>query len=325
MIANSDSPASTGKLSRNAMAHVLMFAMVMLWGSMFVVVKEALARIEPQWFNALRMMLAFSCIAVVYRRQWRQLTRTAWLAGAVAGACMAAGFFFQTEGLLYTTATNSAFLTAMVVVLVPFLGIVPGLRAAGGGLPRWTAWAGAALALLGVALLTTPAHTPWLRLLQTFNRGDLLSLACAVGFSLQIVALDHGARRVSFQQLSLLQIGFAAVFLTAAALLAEPPGPHALARIFSSGSPLRNADVLLAIAIAGILATAVAFSIQVWAQQVIPPTNLAVLMTLEPVFAGLTAFLVLGERLGRRSGLGVVFVLAGILTAEILPRWLPDR
>src|SRR5665213_1200483 len=102
----------TPKLSRNALAHLLMFSMVIVWGTMFVLVKEALAHIGPQWFNAWRMILAFACLAVVYRSQWKQLTRTAWLAGAAAGACMAAGFFFQAQGLLYTTAVSYTHLRA---------------------------------------------------------------------------------------------------------------------------------------------------------------------------------------------------------------------
>ncbi len=315
-------PAPTSpKISRNAMAHLLMFAMVVIWGTMFVLVKESLAHIGPQWFNALRMTVAFVCVAVVYRSQWRRLTRTAWLAGAAAGATMAAGFFFQAQGLLSTTATNSAFLTALVVVFVPFLASIPGLRSPGAGLPQWPAWTGALLAFVGVALLTTPAHTPWLRLLHSLNHGDVLSIACAFAFALQIIALDHGAKRVRFDQLTLLQIGFSMVFLTLAALWTEPPAAGVWTHLFSASSPLRNPMVLFAIGAAGILATALAFSVQTWAQQVIPATNIAIIVTLEPVFASLTAFFVLHEGLHLRRGIGALLVLSGILAAEILPRW----
>ena len=315
------SPATPPKLSRNALAHLLMFAMVIIWGTMFVLVKEALAHIGPQWFNAWRMILAFACLAVVYRSQWKQLTRTAWLAGAAAGACMAAGFFFQAQGLLYTTATNSAFLTAMVVVLVPFLASIPGLRSPGAALPQWTAWVGALLAFLGVVLLTTAADTPWLLIFRTLNRGDVLTLACALGFALQIIALDHGAKCVRFDQLALLQIGFAMVFLTVAACFTEPPGPGVWNHLFSAASPLRSPIFLFAVGAAGILATALAFSIQTWSQQIIPATNIAVIVTLEPVVAWLTAFVVLHESLDLRRGMGALLVLTGILAAEILPRW----
>ncbi|MEO6828705.1 MAG: DMT family transporter, partial [Acidobacteriaceae bacterium] len=317
--------AQPPRISRNTVAHLLMFAMVIIWGTMFVMVKEALAYMGPQWFNALRMTVAFVCVALVYYRQWSQLTRTAWLAGATAGAAMAAGFFFQTEGLRATTATNSAFLTALVVVFVPFLVSLPGLRSPGAPLPQWPAWTGALIAFLGVALLTTPGHTPWLQLLHSLNRGDIFSIACALGFALQIIALDHGAKRVRFDQLTLLQIGFAMLFLIVAAIITEPPAAgawaHLRTHLFSAASPLHRPSVLFAIAAAGILATALAFSVQTWAQQVIPPTNLAVIVTLEPVFAWLTAFLVLGESLHLRRALGALLVLTGVLAAELLPRW----
>lgn len=318
--------STTRTLSRNALAHLLMFAAVMLWGVMFVVVKESLASIRPQWFNALRMMLGFACLAIVYRRQWRLLTRQSWIFGAAGGASMAAGFYFQTQGLLSTTATNSALLTALVVIFVPILASLPGLHSPGGSLPQRSVpqrcvWIGALLAFWGVALLTTPAHTPWLQLLHSLNHGDVLSLCCALGFSLQIIALEIGSRRVRFQQLALLQVGFATLILTLTACLTEPLPAGTLAYL-SPAALFTHPHLLLAIAVAGILATAVAFSIQTWAQQIIPATSIAVIATLEPVFAWLTAFFVLRESFELRRGLGAVLVLTGILTTEILPRWL---
>lgn len=317
MLDTASHPAN-GKFSKNTLAHLLMLAMTLIWGTMFVIVKKALVYIPPQWLNSLRMILAFLCLALVYRNHWRRMTRTAWIAGAVVGAAMACGFFFQAQGLLYTTATNSAFITAMVVVMVPFLACIPGLRSPGARLPPWTAWAGALLAFFGVALLTTPAHMPWLETLHNLNRGDLLTLVCAFGFSLQIIALDHGAKRVQFEQLTLLQVGFAMLFLTAGAGLFEPRLFDHLNRL---PRLLTNPVVLLAVAATGILATALAFSIQTWAQSIIPATNVAVIVTLEPVFAWLTAFVVLHESLQLRRAFGAGLVLLGILAAELLPRW----
>jgi drug/metabolite transporter (DMT)-like permease len=310
-------PAFTPKISRNALAHLLLLAMTLIWGTMFVIVKRALVSIPPQWFNAFRMTLAFVCLAIVYRSQWRRLTRAAWLAGAAAGTAMACGFFFQTQGLTYTTATNSAFITSMVVVIVPLLACIPGLRERAAGLPPWTAWMGALLAFCGVALLTTPAHTAWLLMLRGLNRGDLLTMICAIGFGLQIIALERGARHVGFQQLTLLQVGVAMVFLTTTAAISRP-------RMFTNLHALQHAlaqpAVLFGIATAGILATALAFSIQTWAQSIIPATNIAVIVTLEPVFATLVAWLVLHEELNLRRMSGAALVLLGIVVSELLPR-----
>lgn len=302
------------------MAHLLMLSMVMVWGATFVLLKEAFAHIQPQWFNALRMTIGFVALTIVYRDQWRLLTPMAWAAGAMAGAAMSAGFFFQSQGLIYTTATKSALLTAMMVVMVPFLVCVPGLRSPDAAFPRVTTWLGAVLALAGVVLLTTPAHTPWLQLARNLNRGDALSIACALGFSLQIVALDRTTKQVDFTQLTLLQVGFGMVFLTIGALITEPPHAGAIGRLFSAASPLANPLVVVAVLVSGLISTALAFGIQTWAQQVIPATNIAVIVTLEPVFAWITAYFVLDERLHLRGVAGAVLVLFGILAAEILPR-----
>lgn len=316
--------AARPKISRNLLAHLLMFAVVMLWGATFVLVKKAIAEIGPQWFNALRMMLAFLCLAVVFHRHWRHLTRQAWLLGAAAGASLACGYVFQTQGLAYTTPTDSAFITALAVVIVPIFATIPRLRPPGSGTPEWTTWTGAILALLGVAMLTVPRHARWTHLFSsggTESLGNLLTLFCALGFSLYVLVLAHAAGRARYEQLILIQIGFAMVFLTIAALVLEPPRADALMHAFSPGSPLLLPLVQVALLVTGVLATAVAFGVQTWAQQVIPAANIAVILTLEPLFAWLTAFLVLGERLDLRRSMGAVLILFGIFAAEILPRW----
>ncbi len=312
------------KISRNATAHLLMLAVVMLWGAMFVLIKVAMDVIAPQWFNAIRMMIAFVCLALIYRKEFHRLTREAWIFGAAAGASLALGYVFQTQGIVYTTATNSAFITALVVVIVPILASLPGLRPPGHNTPEWTAWAGALVALLGVALLTLPENAPWTMLFTAGGKegfGNLLTLFCAVGFSLYVIALAHAAGRARFEQLILLQIGFAMVFLTIGALIMEPVKMESLVQLAAPGGALRQPLVSISLVVAGVLATALAFGVQTWAQQVIPAANIAVILTLEPVFAWLTAFLVLKEKLKLRPGMGAILVLLGIVTAEILPRW----
>ncbi|MFZ0518742.1 MAG: DMT family transporter [Acidobacteriaceae bacterium] len=316
--------AGSQKISRNAMAHLLMLAVVMLWGAMFVLIKVAIDVVPPQWFNAIRMMIAFACLGLMYRKEFRHLSREAWIFGAAAGASLALGYVFQTQGLLYTTATNSAFITALVVVIVPILATIPGIRPPGHDTPEWTAWAGAVVALLGVALLTMPENAPWTTLFTAGGKegfGNLLSLFCAVGFSLYVLALAHASGRARFQQLILLQIGFAMFFLTIGALIMEPVRIDSLTQLVAPGGVLRQPLVSIYLLVAGVLATALAFGVQTWAQQVIPAANIAVILTLEPVFAWLTAFLFLNEKLKLRPGMGAILVLLGIVTAEILPRW----
>src|ERR1700733_3365593 len=140
-------------------AYLLMTFVVAVWGSTFVLIKGALADSTPAAFNLIRMTLAFALLAMAYHRSWPTLRRTHIAAGALVGLCLAAGYQFQTIGLVRTTPSKSAFITGLVVVLVPLFSIVTALRPPGARAPRWNAFLGAALAFLGILFLTSPANS----------------------------------------------------------------------------------------------------------------------------------------------------------------------
>jgi drug/metabolite transporter (DMT)-like permease len=286
-----------------------------------VLIKGALVDATPAAFNLVRMTVAFLVLAAVYHRSWRGLKRHQLGAGALVGLCLAIGYQFQTTGLARTTPSKSAFITGLVVVLVPLFSAIPGLRPPGARPPRWNAFLGAALAFTGIVLLTAPAAATTnqnpsamatiLGLMPDFssmNVGDLLTLGCAVGFALHCIALSHVSPRIGFQPLALMQVGFCAVFMAISLPLIEHPHIVWTPRL------------LVAFAIAAILATAAAFSIQSWAQSVLPSTHTALLLTLEPVFAWITSFLVMGERLGLRQASGAILILAAIAMIELVPQ-----
>jgi drug/metabolite transporter (DMT)-like permease len=301
-------------------AYLLMLFVVAVWGSTFVLVKGALADATPAAFNLVRMTLAFAVLAVVYHRYWRAIRAWQVGAGAVVGLCLAVGYQFQTTGLARTTPSKSAFITGLLVVLVPLLSLIPGLRPPGARRPRWNAFLGAAMAFVGIVLLTAPnalhAQTPSSGLgamigllpdLSSINFGDVLTLGCAIGFAFHCIALSHVSPRIAFQPLALLQVGFCAVFMALSLPLIEHPHIAWTPRL------------AVALAVAAVLATAAAFSIQSWAQSVLPPTHTALLLTMEPVFAWITSFLVTGERLGVRPASGALLILAGIALTELMP------
>ena len=109
-------------------AHLLLVAVVFVWGSTFVLVKSALHDISPLLFNLLRMAIGFLCLAIIYRRHFRQMRLPVIAAGSLVGLAVGAGYQFQTAGLRLTTPSKSAFITGMVVVIVPMLAVIPGLR-----------------------------------------------------------------------------------------------------------------------------------------------------------------------------------------------------
>jgi drug/metabolite transporter (DMT)-like permease len=300
---------------------MLMLFVVAVWGSTFVLVKSALTDATPGAFNLVRMTLAFAVLGVAYHRYWREIQGWQVGAGALVGLCLAIGYQFQTTGLARTTPSKSAFITGLLVVMVPLLSIIPGLRPPGARPPRWKAFLGAALAFTGIVLLTAPAAGPiagstsllgqTARLLPdttSINLGDLLTLGCALGFAFHCLALSHISPRIAFQPLALLQVGFCAVFMALSLPLIEHPHLTWTPRL------------AVALGIAAVLSTAVGFSVQSWVQSVLPPTHTALLLTLEPVFAWITSFLVMGERLGLRPACGALLILSGIALTELMPQ-----
>jgi drug/metabolite transporter (DMT)-like permease len=294
-------------------AYLLMLFTVAVWGTTFVLVKDALSDATPLAFNLVRMTLAFLVLSLAYRRHWREVSRGQLIAGAIVGFFLAMGYQFQTAGLVKTTPSKSAFITGLVVVLVPLFSILPKLRPPGAKPPRWNAFLGALLAFAGILLLTIPATGASLMPdFTSVNIGDLLTFGCAIGFAFHCIALGHASPRIRFQPLALLQVGFCALFMglsmPLAALWGEHPHLHLTLRLG------------IALAVAAVLATAAAFSIQSWAQSILPATHTALLMTLEPVFAWITSFLVMGERLGLRPASGAILILAGIALTELIPQ-----
>jgi drug/metabolite transporter (DMT)-like permease len=296
-------------------ANLLLLAITMVWGATFVVVKGALADASPTLFNLLRMVLACVFLLVVYRPRLTAIERRQWIGGTVVGALLAAGYQFQTIGLKYTTASKSAFITGAVVVLVPlFAGVVALLArffrafsADGFEPPRPRAYAGALLAFAGLGVLTLPSASSPLAMLRGINAGDALTFGCSIAFAVHIVVMSRVAKFTSYSLLAILQSGFAAAFLLVLLPAYGRPQFHATPRL------------AIALAVTGVLATAVAFAVQSYAQNILPPTNVALLMAMEPVFAWITSYVVLGERLGIRGGIGAAMVMAGILVTEL--RW----
>lgn len=292
--------------SDSTLAHLLLLATVFAWGTTFVVVKTALRDASPLLFNLLRMTLAFLALAIVNRRQLSHIDRRSLTSGLLVGLFLAAGYQFQTAGLALTTPAKSAFITGLVVIFVPVLTLIPALRSPNAAAPGWTTALGALLAFYGLLLLTTPVGTNWQNIFGSIGLGDLLTLICAIAFAGHLLCLSHASGRVSTGQLATLQIG-AAAFIMALTL---PLGGHPRITI--------TPRVLIALAITSLIATAAAFTVQSWAQQHLPATHTAVLLTLEPVFAGVTSVLVLHEHLGRRSLVGAALILAGIACIELL-------
>lgn len=273
----------------------------LIWGCSFVVVKAVLDHASPFVFLAVRFLLAALILAVLYRSSLRQLSRADLRAGFILGIFLFAGYAFQTTGLEFTTASKSAFITGSAIVLVPiFLALFWGRHAT-----AWM-WTGAAAATGGLYFLTVPAQG-----LGALNRGDLLTFCGAVVFALHIIYVGQFSPHHPVLALTLLQVA------TTAALSAISIPLAAVTRIERPRIDASPA-FFFALLVTVLGATVIAFSIHIWAQRHTSATHAALVFSLEPVFASVTSFLVLGERLGARGLAGAALILGGILLAEIL-------
>jgi drug/metabolite transporter (DMT)-like permease len=279
-------------------ADAALAANTIIWGATFVVVKSALGGISPVLFLALRFSLATATLLVIFRRPLRHRgfpmrdLRAGWLVGAF----LFAGYLFQTTGLQFTSAPKSAFLTGTTSVMVPFLA-----RLVYRSRPRGSEALGLLAASLGMGLMTLEGP------LGAINRGDVLTLCCAAAFAGHIVTLGHFSEKMSFETLSVIQVGTAALLAGSLFWLVESP------RL------AWRPGVVVAILVTGLLATALAFSVQSWAQQYTTATRTALIYMLEPVFAWLTSYLLVGEGLSVRAALGGALILGGVLLVETKP------
>jgi drug/metabolite transporter (DMT)-like permease len=281
-------------------ADLALTAIVAVWGATFVVVKSALADASVLLFIALRFSLASVALAAIFAstRQPFTAVRRSLSAGFFAGLCLFAGYFFQTAGLVHTTASKSAFITALSVVLVPLLVSLVHMS-----VPRAAEAAGVVLATSGLGLMTLEIDN------LKLSPGDLLTLFCAVGFAVHVVILGKFSAVSDLRLLSFGQVATTALLALSTFWWAQTPRIH-----WTQG-------LLVALAVTGLIATALAFTVQAWAQRRTSPTRTALILALEPVFAWATSLIFTGERLSPQGMAGGALILGGVLLAELKPGW----
>jgi drug/metabolite transporter (DMT)-like permease len=271
-----------------------------IWGTTFVVIKDALADISVIAYLAVRFSLAAIIMAAIYWRTVRRLTLPAIGAGTQIGAFMFGGYIFQIAGLKYTTPSKAAFITGMFVVFVPIILAVFGWRR----IHLWL-WLGATSALAGLYFLTVPPEG-----FGALNRGDPIVFGCAIMFALHMIFIGRYVGRCSVAVLSFLQVATTAVLSTALLPIAAAAGWER-PRVSWTG------HLVFAILLTAVGATVIGMSLQTWAQQYASPSHAAILVSLEPVFAALTSLVLGAERLSARFLLGGTLIFAGILLAEL--------
>ncbi|GAC1551006.1 MAG: DMT family transporter [Myxococcales bacterium] len=297
------------------MADLALVAVMAIWGSSFAVIRFFLGGTgaprlaSPLLLLAARMGLATALLAAFLlavpsgRAELRRLV--SWRAarapesllrgGLLCGVLLAIGFLLQIEGLQRTTASRSGFLTGLLVVFTPLFELLLFRKR-----PAPAALLGVLLAFSGMALLAGPTGGGS----ASTAAGDALTVGCAVVFALHIIALGRAARRHAVLPLLLVQLATVGAVAALAGPLVEMPTLATAPRLW------------LAIAYLAVFATLLAFGVQTWAQRKLAPVRIALLSSLEPVFAALWAALLLAEQLAPREKLGGTLIVLGVAVGE---------
>lgn len=285
---------------------LLLLITACIWGFAFVAQRQGMEHMGPFSFNAVRF--ALGTVSLLPLSVWwdkksslssrPQAVRSAWHGavgpGLLAGFVLFCGSSLQQLGLVYTTAGKAAFVTGLYIVIVPFLGLFLKQRLS------LNSGAGALLAVVGLYFLCITDN--W-----TLGRGDVYELAGAFFWSLHILVIDRFSRTTDVIKLSFFQVLTCSLLSFAVALPTET----------IDGAGLWQA--LVPLLYGGICSVGIAYTLQVIGQKNAQPTQAAIIMSMETVFAVVGGYFVLGETLGVRGVAGCLLMLAGMIIPQ-LPR-----
>jgi drug/metabolite transporter (DMT)-like permease len=282
-------------MQKQLKADLALLSVVIVWGSTFVLTKDAIQHIETYNFLMLRFGIAVLMLLLFSIKKLPGLDRVTIKNGAILGLLLFIGYAFQTVGLNYTTASNSAFITGFSAVIVPILSAIMLKKK-----PQLSALAGVVLAVTGLGLLTLGDSF-------VLNIGDLYTLFCTFFYALQIIMISRYTHMSDPMLLATVEITVVALLSTLFSFVLEKP-------VIPT-----ETSVWLAVLVTSLLATTFAFIVQNIAQKHTSPTHTALIFLGEPVFAQAFAYVMLGELLTPRQLVGCALILAGMVAAEFKP------
>ena len=287
------------KPERLGLAALLVVTVV--WGTTFPAMKLLSAQLDALQIIWLRFVIALVVLAPL----WWGMLRAERRWGCALGLLLFIAFWLQIEGLARTSSNRNAFVTGLNVLVVPMIAMAFMGRRYG-----WRLWAACVMACAGMALMFHE-NEPW-------NVGDTLTLASTVFYALYILALEECARRTAARPLRATRMAAAQATVMALAstalLLAQGGGMDWLQSLGTL-----PVDAWVALVYLGLLASVVVVTLQAWGQQRVDAMRSAIVFGLEPVFAALTAWALLGERLGWAGVSGAALIVASMVISQIQP------
>lgn len=297
--------------SQQMRGYILLLLTAFLWGTAFIFQKNATDYVDAFSFNFLRFTTAIPALLVLTLLPkklfvpdeddipaQKHLRHSAVFIGGGAGILMFLGISLQQVGLEYTTAGKSGFLTSLYIIIVPILGLMVGQRC------RLEVWVGALITIAGVYLLGKGEAG---NSESQFNKGDIFTLICAFAWAAQVLWLGIFARYANVLQIAMIQMATVAILSGIAMLVVNGQFPAA-ELIWKM-----RYDILYT----GVISAAVAFTLQILGQRYVPPTNAALIMSTEAVFAMLAGVIFLDELVTAAALLGCALILIGLVLAQL--------
>ena len=279
--------------NKKRLAQILLVFVTLIWGATFIMVKDALNDAGPFAFGTLRFTIAGILTLVIVNKSIFTLTKTEIIGGLICGFCLFCGYAFQNFGLMQTSASKSAFITSVSVLMVPIILYLFNIQKI-----KMKVWFAVVLATIGLYFLLDPRG-------GMMNWGDILTFGCALGFAVHIIFQGYYVKKnVRVLPFFLVQAWVVVGLSFINSLLFEP--------IFAIWSP----RLISALLVTGIAATFIAILLMIWAQKILNPSETAIIFSLEPVFATVFAIIFAGEILGLWGYIGGGLIVLAVAYGE---------
>ena len=285
--------------NRTRLAQIGLVFTTLAWGATFVMVKEGLNHAQPFTFGAYRFLIATICTAFLVRSRIFELNKHEFLGAVICGFFLFTGYTFQNFGLwenefyISTTPSKSAFITSISIIMVPLMLVLSGLQKVSTRI-----WVAIILATIGLYLLLDPSGSG-------ISLGDGLTFGCATCFAIHIIIQDRYAKGgIHVTRFFFIQVAVVTLL------------SFICSYFFDTQPPTWSPELINALLMTGIIATTIAILIMIWAQQILSPSQTALIFSLEPVFAAVFSWILIGEILGFWGWVGGVLVVIAVVWSE---------
>ena len=281
-------------MNKQLQANFLIVLVALFWGSTYFLTKMAVAELEPFNLTALRFGTAFIITALFFFKRIRKADRVVIKYSIILGVLAVIAVLSMTFGVQYTTASNAGFLISLSVVMIPLISVVVLKKKIKAKLLL-----SVILATIGIVCLTLNEQL-------TINKGDILCILCATSFAVQVLIMERIPKSADSVAIGALQLGITAVVNFILSFFLEN---------FTVPSDLKVWGVIV---ILGVFCTAFCYIIQIYALKNTSAIQAGIILSLEPVFSAIFAYIFLGELLSKQGYIGAILLFISVILAGIV-------